>query len=363
MRAGCFASDIPAAESAKLYADAEEHLQASEYPPIRKCYASVRAAQEAIRAAQTSNDTRAALLNSVPALLTRAEVQFEYLLRDQSANRDSIYDLEDKAFFKVARDTPDGRTRVFEPVATFFEANASKIAGDAPGAGLIEGNFWVQYAWYARGYGWSGSVTEQGWALFGERLKKAQTILEKAWSADPADPNIAIEMMTVELGQGLGRERLETWFRRAMDADPDSCLAAHSKMLYLEPKWHGSRGELFEFAQQCFATANWKSRIPFVLISAHCDLADVSDQPSQYWKNPEVWSDVENFYTAYLKWNPNSVYDRSHYALKAFRAEKWRLANELFTALGDKPDLKALECSMAQYDRMRRSAALKVQTQ
>jgi hypothetical protein len=361
LRLDCYPRDISALDLAKLYTNAEERLQASGYPPIRKCYASVRAAEQAWKArdttARTTNSETLALTNSVPALLARAEIQFEYLLRDESANRDSIYDLAEKAFLDVARDTPYGQTQVFEPLARLFVVNTSKIAGDAPGAGLIEGSFWVASAWSARGSGWSSSVTGNGWKLFGEYLQKAQTVLERAWAADPSDPNIAIQMMTVELGQGLGRDRLETWFRRAMDADPDSCEAAHKKMLYLEPRWHGTTEELLKFAHQCFDTGNWSSRIPFVLISAHIDLAYLSDRPNEYWKRPEVWNEVENFYSVYLAWNPNSSYDRSSYAMTALRADKWKIADEQFAALGDKADLKAMNCSAAQYKSFRQIAA------
>jgi hypothetical protein len=364
IRLGCYPPGISPLDLANRYASAAEHLKNSEYPVIRKCYASVRAAEQGLKAARTIDAAQASdLIDSISALLSQAETQFEELLRDKSANRDSVYDLAEKAFLDTARDTPIGQKQVFDPLAKFFAMNKSPIAGDEPGAGLIEGDFWSQAAWDARGYGWSDSVTPEGWRLFRERLRKAQTILEQAWAADPSDPHIAIEMMTVELGQGLGRARLETWFRRAMDADPDSYEAAHKKMLYLEPKWYGTEEELLEFAHQCFHTRNWESRIPFVLISAHSDLADVGGEPNNYWKRPEVWNDVEQLYTAYLAWNPNSSFDRSHYALKAFRAEKWKLANELFVALGDKPDLNAMKCSMAAYDQMRQTAASKVKTQ
>lgn len=367
LRLECYPPETSSIDLAKLYATAEERLQASQYPAIRKCYASVRAAEQAWKArsssVRTSGSENLALINSVPAVLTRAETQFEYVLRDESANRDSLYDLTDKTFLDVARDTPYGQKQVFEPLERFFAANSSKIAGDAPGAGVIEGSFWVESAWNARGTGWSSSVTQNGARLFRENLQKAQAVLERAWAADASDPNIAIQMMTVELGQGLGPDRLETWFRRAMDADPDSCEAAHKKMLYLEPRWYGSAEDVMNFAHQCVATGNWKSRIPFVLVSAHADLAYLSDSPNEYWKRPEVWNDIEKFYAACFAWNPNSSYDRSHYAMTAIRAQKWKVADEQFTALGDNVNLKGMNCSAAQYQRYRQMAATMAKTQ
>lgn len=388
LRLGCYPAETSSVDLAKLYSNVEERLQASEYPPIRKCFASVRAAQQAMQASHGETRLSATqasdLLHSVPSLLRRAETEFEEVVQDPSANRDSVYELEENALLEVAKETPFACTTVFDPLGKFFDnrravisngdtsttsspcackTNKPKITTNGTPAGLIEGTFWVLSAWNARGSGWSNTVSDPGWKLFNERLQKAQTILEKAWAIDPSDPNIAIEMMNVELGQGLGRERLETWFRRAMDADPDSCRAAHGKMLYLEPKWYGTEEELMEFAHQCVATGNWKSRIPFVLISAHSDLAGASRQSNDYWKQPEVWNEVEKFYMAAFAHNPDSPYDRSYYALIAYRAEKWKLADELFSVLGDKPDLIALKCSMANYDQMRKYAATKAQTE
>jgi hypothetical protein len=363
LRLGCYPQKTPPAELAKLYGRVEEKLQASEYPAVRKCYASLRAAEQSFKATKASShgSPSAESIDSVSALLGRAETQFEKVLRDASANRDSVYDLAENAFLGLARDVPSGRGQVLDPLARFFENNKSTIIGDDAGTGLIEGNFWAQYAWDARTSKWANEVTDEGWKLFTERLQKAQRVLEKAWEKDPTDPRIAVEMMTVELGQHESRERLETWFRRAMDADPDSYEACKKKMLYLEPKWHGSEAEVLGFGHQCLATSNWQSRIPFILLFAHTELARQSDRPRQYWTRSDVWADVQKLYGACLAANPNSIFDRSGYALNAYRAEKWKLASELFTALSDKPDLRALDCSMEEYEQMRRTAAAKAQ--
>jgi hypothetical protein len=357
LRLGCYPPHASAAEVADLFATVEAELQASEYPAIRKCYASLRAAEHAWKALKTSPGNSQKFVASMSALLARAGTQYVMVLKDPSANRDSVYDLTENALLDFARDVPVGRIQIFEPVAKFFENNKSKIAGDDPAAGVIEGDFWSQYAWDARSSNWSSEVTTDGWKLFAQRLEKAEQILERAWQKDPRNPRTAIQMMTVELGQGKGRERLETWFRRAMNADPDSCAACQKKLLYLEPRWYGSEAEVLAFGRQCLATANWASRIPFVVLTAHIDLAELRDAPTQYWTGAEVWADIQQLYSGFLAGNPKSMYDLSGYALYAYRAEQWKLANELFATLGDKPDLYALKCTMEQYQQMRRIAA------
>jgi len=237
-----------------------------------------------------------------------------------------------------------------------FKTHKVKDGGDPARLLLIAGEFWTNYAWDARTSEWSNKVSQEGWSLFEKRLPFAAEALEAAWKLDQGDPNIAIVMMQVELGQGKGRDRLETWFRRAMDADPDSYCACAQKLLYLEPKWYGEPEDVIQFGYKCLATNNWASRIPFILLDGHTRLAKQMDDPKAYWKIPDVWSDIQKLYEACLKANPNSKGDLSCYAMYAYRAEQWKLANELFTKVGDNPDLQMMKCTMAEYQNMRQRA-------
>ena len=142
-----------------------------------------------------------------------------------------------------------------------------------------------------------------------------------------------------------------------MDADPDSYVACEQKRLYLEPKWYGSPEDVVAFGHECLATANWSARLPFILLGGHTKLAKETDAPMEYWKRPEVWADIQKLYAACLAANPNSTYDLSGYALYAYRAEQWKLADELFRKLGDKPNLRAMNCSMSEYQNMRLRAS------
>src|SRR6185503_2616393 len=78
----------------------------------------------------------------------------------------------------------------------------------------IKGRFHIDEAWNSRGSGYSDSVTEKGWKGFTDHLNTAAEALEIAWKLGPTNPHIAVEMLTVELGQGQGRERMELWFNR-----------------------------------------------------------------------------------------------------------------------------------------------------
>ena len=162
---------------------------------------------------------------------------------------------------------------------------------------LIKGNFYIKHAWKARGKRYADKVTDEGWKLFFERLADAEKALERAWSLDPTIEQIALSMMTVELGQGKGRERMEMWFDRAMGLNSNSFSACSHKLYYLEPKWHGSPEAMLKFGQECANSTKWGGRVPLILAEAHNSLARYlpakERQEREYWKRPGVWKDVK----------------------------------------------------------------------
>ncbi|MGL5095969.1 MAG: hypothetical protein ACRDD1_10290, partial [Planctomycetia bacterium] len=61
-------------------------------------------------------------------------------------------------------------------------------------------------------------------------------------------------------------DEMETWFRRAMTADPDNKLACNLKSEWLQPKWHGTAEESAGFGLQCLRTRNQYAAIPIAAV-------------------------------------------------------------------------------------------------
>jgi hypothetical protein len=72
-------------------------------------------------------------------------------------------------------------------------------------------------------------------------------------------------MITVELGQGRGRPRMEQWFQRAMSLSPNYYEACYAKLHYLQPKWFGSNEDMLEFAGECVNSSKWGGHVPLIL--------------------------------------------------------------------------------------------------
>jgi hypothetical protein len=196
----------------------------------------------------------------------------------------------------------------------------------------LDGAYYVLSAWNARGSGWANSVKPEQWAQFNVRLAKAQTILENAYAQYPAEGEIARSMLKVELGQGQGRERMELWFQRAIQANPDDYAAYRAKEWYLQPRWYGSLEDIVAFGQECVKTGNWSAKVPTILIRG---ISEASDLDPSLYTRPDIWPLVEKTYHDYLAKFPKSIYYRTAFAKHAFDGGHTEIAREQFRILGN----------------------------
>lgn len=193
------------------------------------------------------------------------------------------------------------------------------------------GSIEISLAWGSRGNHWAAEVTPDGWAGFSQHLEAAERLLERSWTLHPTS-RTARHMITVELGQHRGRERMELWFQRAMELNPNDDQACYAKLHYLQPRWYGSHEEMLQFATQCVENPAWSGRVPLVL--AHAMTIYLGDYPKadqpRLWQNPKVWALVEKSYEAYLQKNPKDEAARHDYLVAAHRSSAWNVfAREL----------------------------------
>lgn len=208
----------------------------------------------------------------------------------------------------------------------------------APGTAdalFVRGRMLIDWAWEARGGGWARDVDEARAKVFAERLADAEEALEAAWKLDPTDARIATLMITVKLGRGGGREAMETWFARAMEADPDAVDACVRKLYYLYPRWYGDHAQMIAFGRECLKTENWRAGVPFILVEAHLAVAEDGGDSKEYFARAEVWRDLSDVYEGCLTNFPEDAVRRSQYANFAAKCGHWDVADRQFRVLGD----------------------------
>lgn len=300
----------PLPERQGLFTTAALGLENSSYPPIRKFYANVRAAEILWLQRDTNR------WPEVRQYRDSAVADLNQALQDSTLPEAEAFQAAQSLFELLSRNT-------FELTNAYnsMEATLSRQGGKSATAAFLKAEFYLQYAWLARGHATADKVSQEGWRLFHERLAVAEKALNRAWSLDPQDAQIPTLMITIILGQETGRAEMEKWFARAMAVDPNNYPACRAKLHFLLPQWYGSREDMLAFGRECVAATNWGGHVPLVLVDAHSELArNLNSQAREaYWTLPDVWPDIKAGYERYAQGNPDDTRFRYPYAWYAFR--------------------------------------------
>jgi hypothetical protein len=309
----------PLTERQEQYRSAACGLEQSGYPPSRKFYANMDAAEILWQRRDTN------LWPEVRDFRLKAIANLNQAFQDRTLPESEAYQAADALFQMLSRNTRE-LTNAYNSIMTTLSGNGSKSAA----AQLVKADFYLVYAWRARGNGNADQVTEEGWRLFKERLAEAEKALNKAWSADPYDAQIPTLMISVVLGQQKERPEMEKWFQRAMTLNSDNYQACRSKLHYLLPQWYGSRDNMLAFGRECVTSTNWGGHVPLILVDAHSEFARTlnANERKDYWGLPDVWPDIKASYEKLSQTSPNITRFRYSYAAYAFRCGQWQDFNE-----------------------------------
>jgi hypothetical protein len=314
------------AERNRLFREAAGALRKSAYPPARRAYSLLHAALQPTADRDNPPDPK-----EVRRGLDECCALIPEVLKDPSPiAREEAFDL-----FRHALDGYRALDR--DRQVSYRRAAAALDKAGVPESFrlLARGDFYIIYAWDARGSGLAATVTEEGWRLFGERLREAEDALTRSWELDRTNAPAARLMITVAMGLQYPRRDMEVWFRRAMTADPDCVEACTAKLTFLEPKWGGSEEAVLTFARECARTKDLEGGLPFVLVLAHRTLAGYrADRAAYYRQDPSVWQDFQAVCEGYLEKYPDSHYDRTSYARHAYNCGRFREAHRQFEQLG-----------------------------
>ena len=311
-------------EIANTLCTAALDLQNSSYPPDRKLFATIRAIDASVAA---HGFMFANQMPTVKELYPYFETNLMAVLDDKTTPPEEAYEASAE-FLRLFIEQPNIYISFYSMIEPRLVANWP----EEPTSWLLKGKAYIDMAWFARGNGMSTPVTTDGLIEFSRYLAVAESALNHAWDLNTNDARIADEMIRVELGQRKGRDRMELWFNRAMEIDPNDSIACKHKLSYIEPNWYGSTEEMLKFGHECATNSSWGGRVPLILLSVHRDIFDLYiDKTAKggYWKQPEVWQDIKTAYTRYFELNPKATDSYKNYVLYAYDAEQWATFLEL----------------------------------
>ena len=181
-----------------------------------------------------------------------------------------------------------------------------------------------------------------------DAVSKATGILRSHADADMMHDAIRSDVLSVlqadvdpsiDIDKTIGGDRatMELWFDRAMKANGDQRNACHTKLDWLDPKWHGTLEEMLAFGRACRDTKNWRAGITLLVADAHWRIAAYAGKnQTKYLALPEVWADIQSVYDEYLKHYPMDNIARSKFATFCYLSSHWRQAEVQYVALGDR---------------------------
>src|SRR5579864_5111469 len=108
------------------------------------------------------------------------------------------------------------------------------------------GYAYLNYAWQARGYGDAASVTPEGGRLMQERLKLAETELQRAEGKCPEWYYVMLQIGRLD---GWAAEDLTAFLQRAITYEPEFYYSYQEVARGLMPKWRGKEGDVEKFAE------------------------------------------------------------------------------------------------------------------
>ena len=294
-------------------------LQRADYPPIVKVWAvgryigATRQCDLDVWGRTVRDFARAAKTPGMPAT-------------ELASSANGLFDALGRA-----TDLPDVRQ---EQLCEAYK----EVAPGSHGALAFEGRVLLYRASRAfeRGFGGRDGAARQD--RFNDSLAQAAEVLEKAWTLDPTDAMPAAMLITCQLGnRGGGRDAVERWFTKAVEADPD-CLGAYERKMYaLHPAWLGDTFEdSIAFGRDCLATQNGRAGVPMLLVKAHHDASQASGDAKAYYARPDVWADLSGVYEGQLVNYPDDARRRSELANAAAQSGRWDVVRAQFDLLGDR---------------------------
>ena len=190
--------------------------------------------------------------------------------------------------------------------------------------------FLVEYAWHARGTGYAGSVTPEGWHLFGERLKEARQALIDSRRQGVTCPEWWLSGMRIGLGEGWPKKDYERFYEQAKALEPTFWGFDTLRSRYLSLKWEGQPGEWEEAAETASLTPNGLG----LEIYSRCVLEQINNYKNVFTETRATWAKAKQGFELMLQRYPASLEVVSAYCRVACVEGDRATAKRLFDRIG-----------------------------
>lgn len=195
---------------------------------------------------------------------------------------------------------------------------------------------YIQFAWHARGDGFSDSVTESGWKLFQERIDQGRKILEDASSLSTRCPEWYYAMLLIARAQGWDVAKAAQLLKQAIAVEPDYYYNYRAFAITILPKWQGEDGDASRFAEESAnRVGGTRGDILYFQIATGVVCACTEPEFNRF-----SWPRLQKGYEALEKQYGSSMIVLNEYALMATKNGDSITADAAFRRIGDNVDLE-----------------------
>jgi hypothetical protein len=185
------------------------------------------------------------------------------------------------------------------------------------------------YAWDARGDGYSDSVSDGGWKLYGERMAKAKAILDDV--APAKCPDWFVAMQQVAQGQSWDLPQATTLVQQAIKFEPGYQYYYRIYANYLLPKWSGEEGDAARFAEDSGNRLGGDAGDLLYFQIADAVLCACQEPEFAHFS----WPRLQKGFTALENKFGVSLINVNSFALMASKSNDWVAADPAFKRIGD----------------------------
>lgn len=198
------------------------------------------------------------------------------------------------------------------------------------------GHTWKEYAWKARGGGYSGTVSDAASKAFQERLDRASKVLQEASALNERCPEWYLATLWVGIGQSWERADLDRMFQTGVEIDPHYYYLYQAKATYLLPRWYGEEGEAEKFAEESALRVGGHQGdiIFFTIYSQLLSMHDLTFMNTHQQARPRI---LDGF-RAIEKLYGTSSHRLNEACFFAIGSNDPQMVVELFTRIGDNYD-------------------------
>ena len=193
-------------------------------------------------------------------------------------------------------------------------------------------DFFVSYAWHARGSGFAKTVTAEGWRLFRERIEAARRTLEEARQLPERDPIWWSVVLQIARAQGWSKDEYDRTVDAAQSFQSKFWEYDVSRAVSLLPRWYGKPGDWEGYAEQAAARPDGLGDEIYarIVMALHGYYTNVFRETTASWEKARAG--LERMRQLY----PRSLDILSEAAKLAVQAEDRELAGEMFVQLADR---------------------------